>query len=114
MASDDFYCMHSDICKTLANEKRQRILDALRDGELSVSQLRERTGIPQATLSQHLGILRSKGVVVTRREGARVFYALSSPKIIEAFDLISEVMSDSLDARMQTVEDARERNSGAR
>jgi DNA-binding transcriptional ArsR family regulator len=104
VASDDFYCMHSEICKTLANEKRQRILDALRDGELSVSQLRDRTGIPQATLSQHLGILRSKGVVLTRREGSRVFYTLTSPKIIQAFDLISEVMAESLDARVQTVE----------
>ena len=68
----DFYCMHSELCKTLANDKRQMILGALRDDELSVGQLVERTGIPQANLSQHLSIMRSHGVVSTRRDGTRV------------------------------------------
>jgi ArsR family transcriptional regulator, virulence genes transcriptional regulator len=106
MMNDDFYCLHSELCKTLANEKRQRILDSLRDGELTVSQLGDVTGIPQATLSQHLGILRSKNVVTSRREGGHVFYSITNPKIIQAFDLISEVMADSLAVRKETVDEA--------
>jgi ArsR family transcriptional regulator, virulence genes transcriptional regulator len=104
--SQDFYCLHSDVCKTLANEKRQRILDALRDGELTVSDLQARTQIPQATLSQHLGILRTKGVVVARRDGAHVHYSISNPKILQAFDLISEVMAEQLDIRKDTLDEA--------
>jgi DNA-binding transcriptional ArsR family regulator len=104
--SNDFYCLHSDVCKTLANEKRQRILDALRHGELGVSELQARTGIPQATLSQHLAILRTKGVVLARREGSRVHYSISNPKIIQAFDLISEVMAEQLAARKDSVDGA--------
>jgi len=100
----DFYCLHSDLCKTLANEKRQRILDALRDGELTVTELQTRTGIPQATLSQHLGILRTKGVLNSRRDGARIHYSISNPKILQAFDLISEVMAEQLDVRKGTVD----------
>lgn len=104
--SDDFYCLHSELCKTLANEKRQRILGCLRNGEMTVSQLREATGIPQATLSQHLGILRSKGVVESRRDGGHVHYSISNPKIIQAFDLITEVMVESLEKRQGTVDEA--------
>lgn len=98
----DFFCMHSDLCKTLANDKRQMILAALRDGELSVGALAEATGIPQANLSQHLATMRSKGVVRTRHEGSRVFYEIANPKLIQAFDLITEVMRESMDERART------------
>ena len=98
----EFYCMHSELCKTLANDKRQMILGALRGDELSVGQLVERTGIPQVNLSQHLSIMRGRGVVNTRREGTRVFYSISNPKLIQAFDLITEVMQESLGKRAET------------
>ena len=102
----DFYCLHSDICKTLASEKRQRIIDALRHGGLTVTELQERTHIAQANLSQHLAVLRTKGVVLGTREGTHVRYALSNPKIIQAFDLISEAMAEFLASQNQTVDQA--------
>jgi len=98
----DFYCMHSELCKTLANDKRQMILGALRADELSVGQLVETTGIPQANLSQHLSIMRTHGVVRTRREGTRVFYSITNPKLIQAFDLITEVMQELIEQRAET------------
>jgi ArsR family transcriptional regulator, virulence genes transcriptional regulator len=98
----DFYCMHSELCKTLANDKRQMILGALRDDELSVGQLVERTGISQANLSQHLSIMRARGVVRARRNGTRVFYSISNPKLIQAFDLITEVMQESIGERAES------------
>ncbi|MCE5190526.1 MAG: metalloregulator ArsR/SmtB family transcription factor [Actinomycetia bacterium] len=96
MEDESFYCLHSEVCKTLANAKRQMILESLRDGEVSVSDIAARTGIPQATLSQHLSILRSRGVVHSRRAGANVLYTIANPKILTAFDLITEVMRESL------------------
>ncbi len=96
MEDESFYCLHSDLCKTLANAKRQMILNALRDGEVSVGEIAERTGIAQATLSQHLTIMRTRGVVTSRRSGTSVFYSLTNPKILQAFDLITEVMQESL------------------
>lgn len=91
----EFFCKHSELCKTLANDKRQMILAALRDGEMSVSQLSEATGIAQANLSQHLARMRSAGVVSTRRDGTSVYYSISNHKLIQAFDLITEVMLES-------------------
>ncbi len=100
----DFYCLHSELCKTLANDKRQMILGALRDGELTVGQLVESTGIAQANLSQHLKLMRTHGVVNVRRDGTRAFYSISNPKLIQAFDLITEVMQESMDERARTAE----------
>jgi ArsR family transcriptional regulator len=82
------------------------ILGSLRDEELTVSQLQERTGIPQATLSQHLAILRTAGVVTARRDGNHVHYAIANTKIIQAFDLITEVLQETLETRKGTVDAA--------
>lgn len=103
MDDERFYCLHSEMCKTLANAKRQMILEALRAGERSVSEIATDTNIPQATLSQHLSIMRSKGVVVSRRAGSSVYYSLTSPKILQAFDLITEVMKEAADSRSSAI-----------
>jgi ArsR family transcriptional regulator len=102
----DFFCMHSELCKTLANDKRQMILAALRDGELSVGELVDATGIPQANLSQHLAKMRANGVVRSRREGAFVYYGISNPKLIQAFDLITEVMQDNAEVQARNADKA--------
>lgn len=106
MDDTEFYCLHSDLCKTLANEKRQMILGSLRDAELTVSEIQERTSIPQATLSQHLSLLRSRGVVRARRDGNRIFYSIVNPKIIQAFDLITEVMLENMEQQRDAAERA--------
>jgi ArsR family transcriptional regulator, virulence genes transcriptional regulator len=100
-STPDFYCLHSEMCKTLANAKRQQILDALRDGEVTVGRVVERTGFAQANVSQHLSLMRSKGIVDSRRDGAHVYYSISNPKILLAFDLITEVMQEAMEARNQ-------------
>ena len=78
---------------------------------MSVTELVNRTGISQANLSQHLAILRSKGVVSTRREGNNIYYSISNPKIIKAYDLISEVLEEMLLSKHKTVSDAMEGNT---
>lgn len=103
MIKKEFYCLHSDLCKTLSNPKRQEILDTLRKKELTVNELVEKIGISQANLSQHLAILRAKGIVTSRREGINVYYSISNPKIIKAFDLISEVLQEAIASQSKTV-----------
>ena len=102
MEDESFYCLHSEVCKTLANAKRQMILESLREGEVSVSEIARRTNIAQATLSQHLSILRSRGVVRSRRAGANIYYTIANPKILVAFDLITEVMRESLEEQSRS------------
>lgn len=106
MQTEDFYQLHSDMCKTISNPKRQAILDSLRDGELTVNEIAEKTGIAQANISQHLSSLKDKGVVILRRQGNNSFYSISNKKIIEAYDLISEVLKDSLFIKNKTVIDS--------
>lgn len=105
MKKENFYNLHAEMCKTISNPRRQAILDTIRDGEMTVSELIEKTGISQANLSQHLAILRSKGVVSTRRDGNNVHYSISNLKIIEAYDLISEVLEDSATSRDKAIKE---------
>ncbi len=70
---------------------------------MSVSELVENTGISQANLSQHLAILKSKGIVAAHRKGLNVYYAISNPKIIKIFDLISEILHEASSAQNKTV-----------
>ena len=110
MIKSNFYNLHAEICKTISNPNRQAILDNLRDGEMSVTELVNRTGISQANLSQHLSILRSKGVVNTRRDGNNIYYSISNAKIIQAYDLLTEVLQDSYKVNQKTVRDALDDN----
>ena len=105
MKKENFYNLHAEMCKTISNPRRQAILDTIRDGEMTVSELIKKTGISQANLSQHLAILRSKGVVKTRRDGNNVHYSLSNLKIIKAYDLISEVLEDSATSRDRAIKE---------
>lgn len=84
------------MCKGIADAKRLQIMDAIRDGEMSVGELCDELDLPQANVSQHLAILRNRGLVVARRDGQRVFYSMASPKIIQAMDLMSSVLADHL------------------
>src|SRR4030066_2601705 len=84
--------MHAEICKTLSNPIRLEILTKLRDGKKSVNELAALTGVRQATVSQHLAVLRQRGVVTTKREGINVYYDVANPKITRACDLMREVL----------------------
>ena len=94
----EFTDLHARICKGLADPKRLLILNALRNGERSVSDLCEELDLPQANVSQHLAVLRDRGLAETRRDGQRVYYTVSSAKIIQAMDLLREVMHEHHEA----------------
>jgi len=92
----ELFKMQAEICKTLSDPKRLMLVHELRDGELSVGQLGTRLELPQANVSQHLAILRKRGIVSTRREGTTVYYSLASRKIGEACDMVRSVLSEQL------------------
>jgi ArsR family transcriptional regulator len=88
--------LQADICKIFSNAKRMEIINVLKDREVSASDLIEKIGLSKANLSQHMGVLRSKGVVLARREGLSIFYRIANPKIIQACDLMREVLLEQL------------------
>ena len=66
----------------LADATRLRLLYLLTDGERGVSDLERITGLPQPTVSHHLGLLRRARLVQARREGRQVFYRLTHPAAV--------------------------------
>lgn len=90
----EFAELHASICQGLADPKRLMILDSLRDGERSVGDLCDELDLPQPNVSQHLSVLREKGLAQARRDGQKVMYSVASYKIIEAMDLLREVMAE--------------------
>ncbi len=88
--------MHAEICKVFTNPKRLEIISLLREGEKTVNELTELAGVPQANVSQHLTVLRQNNVVTTRRNGANIYYKIANPKILQACDLMREVLLEKL------------------
>ncbi|HAJ13635.1 MAG TPA: transcriptional regulator [Comamonadaceae bacterium] len=74
--------------KVLANEDRLLLLNQLSQGEMCVGELEEALGIHQPTLSQQLGVLRSEGIVHTRREGKRICYSLADPRLLDILQVL--------------------------
>ena len=96
---NNIYESHADLCKVFSNPIRLEILNLLRDREMSVSELIAKTKLSQANISQHLAIMKYKGIVISRRNGKNIHYKLTNPKIISAFDIIREVISQRLKVR---------------
>ena len=71
------------LMRTLGNQDRLLILCELSQWEMCVSELAERTGIVQPTLSQQLTVLREQGIVKTRRDGRRIHYSIADAKALE-------------------------------
>ena len=94
--ADELLALHARVCKGIADPKRLLIINSLRDGERSVMELCDELQLPQANVSQHLAVLRERGLVSTRHDAQRVFYELTSLKIIEAIDLLREVMAEQM------------------
>ena len=73
----------SALLRTLGNADRLLLLCELSQAELCVSDLADRTGIVQPTLSQQLSVLRAQGLVETRRDGKRIHYSVADPNALE-------------------------------
>ena len=80
----------AQVFQALAHPTRIAIIEALRDGELPAGKLLELLQVEQANLSQHLAVLRSKQVLVNRKVGNQVFYAVRDPVLIEVLDLLRQ------------------------
>lgn len=81
----------AQLLKALSNERRLMILCQLGDGELAVGQIQARVELSQSALSQHLAVLRSEGVVETRREGQTIFYRISNPAAVKVVATLAEI-----------------------
>lgn len=93
----ELYLRHAEMCKALSNPIRLEVIDILRDGELSVTELSKRLNTGLGNLSQHLVMMRRRGILVSRKEGNLVYYRLANPKMLKAFDILREILFEQLE-----------------
>lgn len=91
----------ASLFQALSHPTRIAIVEVLRDGELSARVMQDRLGLEQANLSQHLAILRSRQVVVNRKEGNQVFYSLKNPVLLEVLDIMRRYFQANLEDAIQ-------------
>lgn len=75
------YRREADLLKAIAHPVRLCILEGLIDEECNVGKMQECLGLPQANVSQHLAVLRARGIVAGHREGLEVRYSVVDPRV---------------------------------
>lgn len=89
--------LQSAICKIMSNPRRVQILHLLEDGEKSVGELVELTGLRKAAVSQNLGLMRDRNLVQARRDGQKVFYSLKSQKLLTACNGMESLLKELIE-----------------
>jgi DNA-binding transcriptional ArsR family regulator len=89
---DEIFERQARICKAFAHASRLHILDLVSEGERGVSDLQKELGISKTSISQQISILRSAGVLATRRNGKQIYCSLAIPEVKEACQLIRNVL----------------------
>lgn len=87
-----FFPMMDVIFKTLSDQNRRRIIQLLKEKEMTVSELLTHFSISQASLSHHLNILKRANLVLDERRGQFIFYTLNQPVFEEAVNLILNML----------------------
>lgn len=90
----------AEVFQALGHPTRIHIVECLREGELSVGALLERVGVEPANLSQHLGVLRGKRLVVNRKDGNQVLYSLRDPMLVEVLETMRRYFQAHLEEAM--------------
>jgi len=84
------YGSEAEICKVLGHPVRLKIVAGLCSRECNVKHIWECLGLPQATVSQHLALLKNKGIIEGRREGVEVRYSVVHPLAKKLIELINQ------------------------
>jgi DNA-binding transcriptional ArsR family regulator len=82
--------------KALAHPLRIRILELLRTGPLSVTQIQEATGVPGSSVSQQLAVLRGRNILTTERRGTTIIYSVADPELFELLDVARRLFNNHL------------------
>ncbi|AZK95643.1 MULTISPECIES: ArsR/SmtB family transcription factor [Streptomyces] len=105
--SAPLYQLKAEFFKTLGHPVRIRVLELLSEREHAVSELLPEVRVEAASLSQQLAVLRRARLVVTRREGSAVIYALASPEVAELLRVARTILTGLLTDQAQLLEDLR-------
>jgi DNA-binding transcriptional ArsR family regulator len=84
----------AELFKALAHPARIRILEHLRSGERTVSELQALLELESSTVSQQLALLRSRSIVEGRKQGTSVYYRVTDPLIFDLLDVARQIFAN--------------------
>ena len=87
----------ADFFRTLGHPARVRVLELLKDGELTVGRLQAELEIDSSGASQHLAAMRRQGLLESRREGTSVFYRVRDPRIFQLLETAKQLIGSYLE-----------------
>lgn len=99
--------------RILGDPSRLRLLSTLSDREMSVGEVVEATGVPQATVSKQLHILLRAGLVVRRKDGLFVHYRLADPAVLQLCDAVCGSLAAQLQGELDALSEATKGGKGS-
>ena len=104
MMPQSIFDLQADLCRTMANATRLRIVHRLRQGPAAVGTIARETRLAQAKVSQHLAVLRAHGIVISQRQGSETVYRIAIPKLLRVCDLMREVLTEQAAERSKLMQ----------
>ena len=103
LGNKEIYKMHADFCKFMGSPKRIEILFLLGEGQKCVEELAQLMNINVPNVSQNLSIMKERGIIENRREGTKIYYSLTSPKILDACMIMRDLMIEQLNKKLDII-----------
>ena len=94
--SDPIYELKSNFFRVLGHPARIKILELLRDGEMSVGELQAALTLDSSGTSQHLAALKRHGLLTSRRERTSVYYRVHDPRMFQLLEVAREILTSNL------------------
>lgn len=89
--------INAEFFRILGHPARVRVLELLKDGEMTVGDLQAELGIDSSGTSQHLGAMRRQGILEARKEGTSVYYSVRDPRIFQMLESARQVIGSHLE-----------------
>jgi ArsR family transcriptional regulator len=93
---DQIYTYHAEMCQVFSHPKRLEVINILRDGEMTVTELAGKLGLTVGNLSQHLSMMKERHILLSRKDGNMVYYRIANPKLIRCFDMMREMLFEQI------------------
>lgn len=112
-AHPPIYALKAEFFRVLGHPARVRILQLLREGEMTVGALQAELGLDSSGTSQHLAALRKQGLVAARKDGTSVYYSIKDERTLALLKLVREIISSNLEESRQLLADLAAENLAA-
>jgi len=99
------YALKAEFFRALGHPVRVRILQLLRDGEMTVGALQSQLELDSSGTSQHLAALRKQGLVRSRKEGTSVHYSVTDDRTLLLLQLAKEIISSNLEQNRRLLDE---------